>query len=592
MARITIKVGDASWFADEINAEGMKIAQNSFAADTLQFTIPRSIDAAKLFSDGSTIEILLGSTRIFIGSVRATPVAASAMSERHIVNASGGWWWLEKHTFEQLHRRYLNGTRQDVLVSSVVLGRTAAGNALMTCGAVIKEAIDFATARAALIQAGTISAGPSFPEEDALDLTCAEMVLRVCRWMPDLVSGFDHSTGRLNLTSTPTSTVSIDAASTTYRVQLVDPAPRTDLLVPGVRVDYQITATVNGKNVLSIVRETAGNPEAIGGVKHTMNIRGGSLSRMQQTQHIKVETLPENANVNWWKAHCADLADARITNLALSDPAAVNVFGANELVEGTVQEWMLADVEGSSYSLHAGETTFTVKATYDLTVDSKVVHVTDRIYTVKVTTTDATSRSYSRMTSSLGGGEYYPTGLAAALYAAGSRIWWDGTITIMGAEIQPGIIPGMAVNVTGARAEWATMAARIVAVTHDIDAGVTSIRVGPPRQLTLGDLADQLRRNRRRNVPISTSSRLNPDIDDASDLPQVRNGSQGVRKHPSAGLALLGTEQYIITGIKFDPASYELQVTKRKGFVVWSEENSGWALVDGWDTIDCSSVTP
>jgi hypothetical protein len=323
-----------------------------------------------------------------------------------------------------------------------------------------------------------------------------------------------------------------------------------------------------------------------------MNIRGGSLSRMQQTQYVKVEPLPEDGNIDWWKAHCADLADARIVNLVLSDPAVADKFGDNELVEGTIQDWMLAGVAGASYSLHAGETTFTVKATYDLYVDGTSVHVTDRIYTVKVTTTDASRRSYSRMTSALGGGEYYPAGLASALFAAGSRLWWDGGITIMGAEIQPGIIPGMAVNVSGARAEWATMAARVVAVTHDIDAGITSIRVGPPRQLTLGDLADQLRRNRRRNVPASTAGRLNPDIDDASDMPQIWSGSHGVRKSPSAGLALLGTEQYILTGIKFDPETYELQVTKRKGFVVWSEGNSEWTVVDGWDTIDCSEVSP
>lgn len=593
MARITIIVGGTSYYADELSAAGMRITLNSFAPDTLQFTIPRSMDAVKLFADGAVIQVLSGATRIFYGSVRATPVAASAASERHIVNASGGWWWLEKHTFEQLHRRYVNGVKTDVMVSSVVLGRSSSSDALVTCGAVAQEAIDFVTAKQGLVTAGTITDGPSFPEEEALDLTCAEVVLRVCRWMPDLVSGFDHATGRLHITSSPTSTIILDAASAAYRLDMVDPAPRTDLIVPGVRVDYQITSTVNGKSVFSMVRETAGNPDLIGGVKHTMNIRGAALSRMQQTQHIKTETLPiTNNNAVWWKAHCADLADARISNLVLANATVQNWYGPRELIEGTVQEWMLAGVDGAHYSLAAGETTYTVKATYDLTIDGKVVHVTDREYTCKITTTTATTRSYSRQTSSLSGGEYYPTGLAAALYAAGSKTWWDGGITVIGPEIQTGIIPGMAVNVMGARAEWATMAARIVAVTHDVDSGVTSIRVGPPRQMTLGDLADQLRRNRRRNVPSSTGTRLNPDIDDSSDMPRIMNGSHGVRKSPSAGMALMGTEQYVITDIQFDSTTNQLQVKKRPGYVVWSGSESSWALVTGWDTIDCSEVTP
>lgn len=586
MARKTIIVGETSYFADEIKATGIRSSHNSFAPDTLQFSIPRSIAAAKLFADGQTIQLLDGTTRAFYGVIRATPVSGTPASERHVVNASGGWWGLERVTFEQLAKRDVNGVQTDVLISSVILGRTGAGDELMKCGEVIEELIAFAAGKGVLISAGTVTQGPYFPEEEGLDLTCADGIIRVCRWMPDMVSGFDHAIGKLNVTTTPTSTVTISLASSAYRVDLVDPAPRTDLIVPGVRVDYQIVTTVFGSPRLSLVRETAGNPDAAGGVKHTMAIAGQNLSGVQQLQRIKVAALHPSL-AEWWIDHCPDLADPRISNLVITNLAGgVVLYGTNELLEGSIQEWMLAGVEGAKYSLHAGESTFNCLATYDLTIAGKVIHVEERQYSAKVTTTDATTRTYSRRSDSLTGGEYVPLGLAASLYSAGSKTWWDGQITITGPECQLGIIPGMAVNVTGGRAEWASMAARIINVEHDYDAGKTTIRVGPPRQMTLGDLRDQLKRNRQRHVPTSTGLRLNPDFD-AGNGPNIDLGSHHPRKFGSAGMALLGVEAYIVTDVRIDLTTDKLQVNRRKGYVVWSEADPGWTNVTNWDVTNC-----
>ena len=591
MARIRLIVGETSYFADAIHAAGFSITLNSFAADTLQFSVPRAITADKIFADGATLQLYQGTVRMFYGVVRATPVEGSANSERHIVNASGGWWGLEQYTFEQLARRYVGGTIQSLSMSDVRLGRSATGDLLQKCGEVIKDAINFASGMGAMIGSGSIADGPYFPEEDALDLTCAEVVFRVCRWMPDMVSGFDHGTGLLNLSTAATSTVTLDLFSKAYRVLQVDPAARTDLIVPGVRIDYQITSSLNGKNVLSLVRETAGNPNAAGGIKHTMAIRGAGITRMQQVQHIKVAELPASEiDETWWKDHCPDLAAAGIQNLVLEEPNGDVYYGDNELLEGSVQDWMIKGNPGASYQLRAGQTTRTVKASYDQIIDGKTVKVTGRVYTARITTTDATSRSYSRVSETLSGGEYYPSGLAASLYAAGSKTWWDGQIILAGPECMTGIMPGMAVNVINGRAEWATMGARITAVRHDLDTGRTTIQVGPPRQMTLGDLADQLRRNRRRQTPTSTGSRLNPNIDDASDLPRIELSSHPPRKTASSGMALLGEETSIITDIRLDTATDALQVKKRKGYVVWSEAAPDWADVENWEAINCDEV--
>lgn len=587
MARIRIVSGATTYYADEIQASNFTIQLNSFAADTAQFLLPRSIQATALFAAGQPLDIYLGDVRVFTGQIRATPAETMVTGDRHVVNASGGWWWLEQFTFQQLARRYVSGVKTDVQISEVRLGRSASGNAIQKCGTVIQDAIDFAKSSGAAIDAGTITAGPDFPEEDALDVTCAEVVFRVVRWMPDMIAGFDHSTGRLSVVTAPTATVSLDLHAAAYRIERADPAARVDLVVPGVRIDYQITATVNGKNILRLVREEAGDPTKAGAVIHTMAIRGASLTRVQQTQDIKVEALPDDADPAWWKDHCPDLADPRITNLVLANPANTGAFGPNELIEGSVQDWMLAGVPGANYQLAAGETDYTIEATYDIEVDGKSVHVAGRKYTAKVTTTTATSRSYSRFLDTISGGEYYPTGLAASLYAASCKTWWDGQVSVVGPECLTTVRPGMDLNIVNGRTEWASMAARIVGVRLDLDSGRTTIKVGPPRQMTVGDLADQLRRNRRRRTPISTGVRLNPDLDDGSDIPQVKLSSHPPRKGASAGVGLVGEQTYLLSDIRLNPTTDMLEVKRRLGYVVWAESEPDWATVTNWDVIYC-----
>jgi hypothetical protein len=293
------------------------------------------------------------------------------------------------------------------------------------------------------------------------------------------------------------------------------------------------------------------------------------------------------ADAAFWKTHSPDLADPRISSLVLYDAVIDQPSYANELLEGSIQEWMLAGVTGANYQLHAEENTIVVTADYTLTIAGVATVVKGRKYACKITTTDATSRSYSRLTSSLSGGEYRPTGLAAALYAAGCKVWWDGTLSITGPGCQLSIIPGHAVNVLNGAPEWATMGARVVSVSHDLDAGKTVVRLGPPRQMTIGDLASQLRRNRRRHVPASTSSRLNPDLDESSDMPQVMMGSHHPRAGSASGLALLGEESYLVTDAQLNAETNMLQIKRRKGYVVWSEAATDWTNVTGWDVTNC-----
>ena len=108
MARIRIVSGATTYYADEIQASNFTIQLNSFSADTAQFLIPRSIQAAALFAAGQPLDIYLGDVRVFTGQIRATPAETMVTGDRHVVNASGGWWWLER-----LSMRCVGGVRAD-----------------------------------------------------------------------------------------------------------------------------------------------------------------------------------------------------------------------------------------------------------------------------------------------------------------------------------------------------------------------------------------------------------------------------------------------------------------------------------------------
>jgi hypothetical protein len=64
---------------------------------------------------------------------------------------------------------------------------------------------------------------------------------------------------------------------------------------------------------------------------------------------------------------------------------------------------------------------------------------------------------------------------------------------------------GNALNLSGGRAEWESMAAPVQTVTEDVDAGRTEVGFGPPAHLSPQDLVELLRGTRRRNASSSGS---------------------------------------------------------------------------------------
>lgn len=94
-----------------------------------------------------------------------------------------------------------------------------------------------------------------------------------------------------------------------------------------------------------------------------------------------------------------------------------------------------------------------------------------------------------------------PAGAAAAYYAALFTAHYEGTLLLLEQECTGTIKPGSRLRLTNGQAAWATMDAVVLRTAYDLDAGLTTVEVGPPEALGIEDFISQL--NRFRNRPAS-----------------------------------------------------------------------------------------
>jgi hypothetical protein len=218
--------------------------------------------------------------------------------------------------------------------------------------------------------------------------------------------------------------------------------------------------------------------------------------------------------IDWWKGKFAwlnDFADGDLSvvpgtqAIAIENPSAypdITVADVpNELLEGSVSAWMnvqAAPLLVSATLEYSGAATAESGEVFDAT--------NQRVVYTRVTGTDAETQTYSRLTSATDA-EPVPEGLAAAIFAATGVLQYDGAIELTEEECSGTGAPGLLLNLTGGRADWATMAAQIQRVEEDIDQGQTKIIVGPAKHLGQTQITAWLRANRERRLSFRLGER-------------------------------------------------------------------------------------
>jgi hypothetical protein len=509
-------------------------------------------DADPIFAQGSTIRLLQNGVPWFYGRVVSVPGRAAAKAEEQFYRVAGPWWYLENLVFQQTWQT-TDGTDVTLIPtnkSRLILSQAADGTKLAT-GAAIAEVLAYATARGVPITVGSITPNAIAPYAEALDRSCAEVIRNLLRWTPDAMTAFDYTT-------TPYPTLSILRRADAATISLpaygaptsgLDLTPRYDLQAPAVILKFEQTNDIDNDTFTSVIVQAApsmATGDELGALVMTLDLAGARATYQQQP--VTTDVIPpsdmSSGVIEWWKGKFAWLADfddgdlivvSGTQSVTIENPAdypGLTVDDVpNELLTGSISAWMnlnAAPLLVSATLQYTGASTDESSAVFDAN--------NQRVVYTRVRGTNAETATYSRLTSETAA-EPVPAGLAQALYDAVSVLQYDGTIELTEQECSGWGAPGVLLNLTGGRAEWAAMAAQIQRVEENIDLGQTKITVGPAKHLGHAELTTWLRANRSRRISYRLGERTTGSA--SGNAAKVQGGEHTPRSdsvfRPSAG---------------------------------------------------------
>jgi hypothetical protein len=499
-------------------------------------------DADPLFAIGSTVRLFRYGTPWFYGRVVQVPGRASAQGEDQLYRLAGPWWYLENLVFQQTWLT-TNGTTVTLIPtnkSRLILGQKEDGTKLNS-GAAILEVLTYATGLGVPLTVGAVTPAAIAPYREALDQSCAEVIRNFLRWTPDATAAFDYTT-------TPFPTLSIhrrtDAATLTLPaygapVSGLDLTARHDLQAPSVVLKFEQTNDIDQDTFTSLIVQPApatATGNELGAMVMTLDLSGARAT--YQKQKVRTAAIPTSdatpGVIDWWKGKFTwlnDFADGDLLvvggsqSITIENPAdypgIVLSNVPNELLEGSVATWM--NVLSAPLIVQG-----TLQYTGAETAEATDVWGTSkqRVLYTRVIGTNAETQTYSRLTSETAA-EPVPAGLAQALFDAVGVLQYDGVLELTEPECSGVAIPGGLLNLSGGRAEWATMAAQIQRVEESIDLGQTRVIVGPGKHLGHADLAELLRVNSQRRPSYRLSERTTGEA--TGNAAQVQGGDQQPR---------------------------------------------------------------
>ncbi len=391
----------------------------------------------------------------------------------------------------------------------VILFQDSAG-ARCTTGAQIYDALSWAVTcnvKIAAPDAGNIIAGVALPFDERVNIKCWDAIVECLRWHPHAVIWWDYTLRAPAFHCE----LRADLASVSRPIPIggISITERRDLQIPAICICYEKSIQVDDKSWKQtifdvapvIAGETAEDKAArlnqIDVVWATFDLEGATQTNA--SQKMVTEPFPEDyLSLAWWKARETWLNDYGDANIELS-----NGHRAGEsdlpriLIEGTPQPWMNKEVAVEHILVDATITK------YD---NDQVVLVEKRPISREVKSTDAMTKTY-RSVQAYDSGESVPEGVALSFYAEWSGLHCEGSISIEADECSGIYCPGKALDLTGGRAEWATMHAMICESVEHFDSGTTSVKFGPLKTVDVDSLVSLFRATRNRRFAYSRTFR-------------------------------------------------------------------------------------
>lgn len=227
--------------ASELGLEDLLLTLQNQDVDRLRMNdAGGDIDAADQFDYGDAIILYKDATVWFRGTIIVSPRFGSSSSETHRYEVVNAWYDL-RPTFQQV---WSTGAAATDTKTHVVLGKDESDNDL-ELGEVLKQILDYAISLGAglsYVQTELDALSDMMPFDDRTDITCAEAIRAVLRWVPDCQTSFDYSSATPVLHFTrraSASTVSYNCTDGSIVGDGFEIKARNDLLKDGVVLNYE-----------------------------------------------------------------------------------------------------------------------------------------------------------------------------------------------------------------------------------------------------------------------------------------------------------------------------------------------------------------
>ena len=478
----SIKInGQNAGFA-QIKASSAVLCMRSLAPDFLKICSPQKFD----FAEGDEIELFFGEERKFKGECASIKTGISAQKKSREAVFKNAWRALEQIPYTQDWQELLDSqqTASAQKSSRVILGQNLSGEKI-SAAAQIADIIACANAHGANIAAGACAISAQIPSDEAADISCAQAILRVLKWLPDIVSRFDYSQSAPELSFIKRADApALDISA--MPVKNITFTKRRDLQVESVCVNYEKTNTVDGASFKAVSRDVYPPNAAAGGKNSLMlTVKLGGYSQKIQRQKVETQNI-QISDQNWWKSKVPFLNDARISGFTLRNVSRTSTL-PRELLSGNIMDWMLCSLERD-----------TISADAEYFIGGKSAGV--QSVKISLLATNAQSTTYSRALS-VSIEEPQPQGLARAIFEASNAPQTEGECAIANA----GGISAYAKNIF-----YKDELANACAFETSLDIFKNSLKVkfGPPKHLYPADISELFRTAATRKAPQNPQIRL------------------------------------------------------------------------------------
>ncbi len=421
MSAWTLSINGDLYALADLGIERFDLQLLNLGEDTLTLSEkPGPLNAPAPLSYGDRVQLVQDGNIRFIGRVVTSPRAGiPGQIEKRSYVCKNIFWELNRIVYEQEWRSDPGNTH---FRGRVILAKDFDGNRQRVDAAII-DVLAFAQSEG-LSFTHALGAMPAVPpDSEHVDITCMEAIRNLLRWEPSVLTSVDYSSGTPEIVFVPRS----DAAAAELvatDLQSLSIAPRFDLQLDGVVLNYEILNQVDGFTYSDAVQDAAGDVEGLNVLKQTIQMPGYEASSTEQRIDVETVDVPltdGGFGASWWSKYIPTIGkieNIEIYDLQLGDGADLPRI----LVAGQVPEWTKKTAQ-----------TGLVKAKARGMVAG--CFVDEIVLETYLTFTDAETKTYKQLASATyAPPEDIPEGLAARLLESRSSLHVEGSLSIVAKE--------------------------------------------------------------------------------------------------------------------------------------------------------------